>query len=145
MKQFVLHGDTQAAGLAGFLREHRHQAAASGKPLIVTITEDDKRSAAQNRMMHSMFGDLHKQVKWHGKLLTALTWKRLCMAAYLREINEKPELIPALDGNGFDVIYERTSSLGVRKGSGLIEWTGAFGAEHDVQWTKFGKIPEEHW
>lgn len=92
-----------------------------------------------------MFGDLHKQVKWHGQTLSALTWKRLCMASYLREVGERPELIPALDGNGFDVVYERTSKLSVKRGSELIEWVAAFGAEHEIAWTRFGKVDERDW
>lgn len=143
--QFILASDTQARALADYLRQHRKAAAADGRPLVVTVTDEDTRSAAQNRIMHSMFGDLHKQVKWHGQTLSALTWKRLCMASYLREVGERPELIPALDGNGFDVVYERTSKLSVKRGSELIEWVAAFGAEHEVAWTRFGKVDENDW
>jgi hypothetical protein len=38
-------------------------------------------------------------------------WKRLCMASWLREQGEKPLMIPALDGHGFDVVFEKTSKL----------------------------------
>ena len=145
MPQFILHGDSQAQACIAFIRQRHQTQAQSGKPLIVSITEENKRSAAQNRMMHSMFGDLAKQARHCNQKLSIDVWKRLCTAAYLREINEKPQMIPALDGNGFDIIYERTSSLGAKKASGLIEWVGAFGAECNVEWTKFGKVPEEQW
>lgn len=145
MKQtFVLHGDSQAKALNELLST-RKQAADAGKPLKVTVTEEDKRTDAQNRIMHSMFGDLSKQVKWHGKTLNLLIWKRLCLASFLREINENPELIPALDGNGFDVIYEKTSELGVKRGIAFIEWVAAFGGENEVNWTRFGKVDEKQW
>ena len=62
-----------------------------------------------------------------------LTWKRLVTASWLREQGEQPELIPALDGNGFDVIFEKTSKLGKKKFSALIEWTTAFAVQNGVE------------
>ena len=49
---------------------------------------------------------------------------------------DQPQMIPAVDGNGFDVIYERTSKLTVKQCGELIEWVHAFGAEHQVRWTQ---------
>lgn len=92
-----------------------------------------KRSAEQNRLLHSALNDIAEQVKWHGEQLTADVWKRLCTAAWLRERGAKPLLLPALDGNGVDIIYERTSQLSVSECSDLLSWCYAFGAEHGVQ------------
>ena len=141
---FVLHSDSQAKALLEILSK-RKEAVKLGKPLKVTVTEEDKRTDAQNRMMHSMFGDLSKQVKWHGVSFSVLTWKRLCMASWLRSVEEKPQLIPALDGNGFDIVYERTSELGVKKGIEFIEWVSFFGDSEGVKWSKFGKLSPEFW
>ncbi|NQD74141.1 NinB family protein, partial [Pseudomonas sp. CrR7] len=47
-----------------------------------------------------------------------------------------PQLIPAVDGNGFDVVYERTSQLSVKQCASLLEWIQAFGAEHQVRWSQ---------
>lgn len=143
-KTFVLHSDTQAKALFDALSK-RQEAVKLGKPLKVTVTEEDKRTDAQNRMMHSMFGDLAKQVKWHGVSFNLETWKRLCMASWLRSIEEKPQLIPALDGNGFDIVYEKTSELGVKRGAALIEWVSFYGDSEGVNWSKFGKLNPEFW
>jgi hypothetical protein len=41
-------------------------------------------------------------------------------------------LIPALDGHGFDVIYEKTSELSVSDCADLITYLHAWGAENGV-------------
>lgn len=93
------------------------------------------RSADQNAALHAVLTDIAKQVSWHGQKLSVDVWKRLCTAAWLREKNEQPMMIPALDGKGFDVIFEKTSKLSLTQCSELIEWCFAFGAEHDVKFS----------
>lgn len=105
------------------------------KPRKVAITDED-RTAEQNAKLHAMLTDISHQVEHAGKKWNVLIWKRLCTASWLRELGENATLIPALDGNGFDVIYEKTSRLGVKRCASLIEWVAAFGAEHDVKWTQ---------
>ena len=104
----------------------------AGHRLVLEV-RPEKRSDAQNRLLHSVLQDIAQQVDWHGKKFDVVTWKRLCMAAWLREAGGNPELIPALDGSGFDVIYERTSKLNKTQCSELIEWCFAFGADHGVK------------
>lgn len=99
---------------------------------VVTIDEPT-RTLEQNALLHALLAAIAKQVTWHGQRFSILTWKRLCTASWLREIGESPEMIPALDGKGFDVIFEKTSKLGVKKLSSLIEWTTAFAAQHGVR------------
>lgn len=99
--------------------------------MVVTFKEPT-RSGEQNRLLHAALTDIAEQVEWHGKKLALDVWKRLCTAAWLREIGESPEMIPALDGKGFDVIFERTSKLTVPQMTSLIEWVLAFGAQNGV-------------
>ena len=99
---------------------------------VVTIREPT-RSLEQNALLHAALTDIAEQVEWHGKRLSVDVWKRLCTAAWLREIGESPEMIPALDGKGFDVIFERTSKMTVTQMTSLIEWCLAFGAQNAVQ------------
>lgn len=103
-------------------------------PAKITVSDAD-RSVEQNAMLHKLLSDIAKQVDHAGKKWNVLIWKRLCTAAWMREAGENAQLIPALDGNGFDVIYERTSQLGVKQCASLIEWVQAFGAEHQVKWS----------
>lgn len=108
------------------------------KPCSVSIYETD-RSHEQNKKLHAMLSDISHQVEHAGKKWNVLIWKRLCTAAWLREEGESATMIPAVDGNGFDVIYEKTSKLGVKKFASLIEWVFAFGSEHGVRWTQSDK------
>lgn len=93
------------------------------------------RNSEQNKAFHSAVSDIASQVEWHGQKFPAGVWKRLLVAAWMREAGDKPFMVPALDGVGVDVIYERTSKLSIRAMSSLIEWTMAFGAEHSVRFT----------
>ncbi len=101
---------------------------------VVEIKEPN-RTLAQNSILHGQLGDIADQVVWHTQKFNPVIWKRLTTFSYLREINEKPLLIPALDQSGVDLIYEKTSQMGVKMMSGLIEYNFAFGAENNVRWT----------
>lgn len=97
--------------------------------------KDATRTLEQNALLHGQLADISKQVEWYQQRFNLAVWKRLCTYSYLREVRESPLLIPALDGNGMDVIYEKTSQMGVKQMTGLIEWTYSFGSENDVIWT----------
>lgn len=105
------------------------------KPKTVTIKEKD-RSGDQNRALHAMLADISRQVEHYGKKFDVETWKRLCTAAWLREEGEQAQLIPALDGNGFDVVFVHTSRLTVAQCASLITWVEAYGAQAGVRWTQ---------
>ncbi len=105
------------------------------RPKKLAITEVD-RSGEQNKALHAALADIASQVEHAGKKWDVLIWKRLLTAAWLRESGDQPQMIPAVDGNGFDVIYERTSKLTVKQCGELIEWVHCFGAEHQVRWTQ---------
>ena len=106
----------------------------AGTRLVLEV-RDETRRTAQNGLLHSSLSDIARQVDWCGKKLSADVWKRLCTAAWLRELGESPEMVPALDGKGFDVIFERTSTLTVKQCASLCTWVHAFGDEHGVAWS----------
>ena len=104
-----------------------------GTPLELLIRpKRQTRSMLQNALLHAVITDIAKQVKWHGQSFDVVTWKRLCMASWLREKNEQPQLIPALDGKGFDIIFERTSQLNTKDCADFCTWCLAFGDENNV-------------
>jgi hypothetical protein len=109
----------------------------ANKRLVLTVCEET-RSLEQNALLHAALTDIANQTEWMGRKLSVEVWKRLCMASWLREKGEQPMLIPALDGNGFDVIFEKTSKLSVAQCSELLEWCFAFGAEHNVKFRDLG-------
>ncbi|ANY87671.1 recombination protein NinB [Pseudomonas putida] len=130
MTDFVMRSMDDASRLFGIL-----QAQDFTKPKKIVIKDQD-RSGEQNKKLHACLSDIAKQVEHAGKKWDVLIWKRLLTAAWLREAGEQPQLIPALDGNGFDVVYERTSQLSVKQCASLLEWIQAFGAEHQVRWSQ---------
>ena len=93
------------------------------------------RNSPQNRALHSALSDVARQATWKGEKLTVDVWKRLCLGAWMRESGRQPQMIPALDGQGFDIIYERSSKLSVKECSELLEWVMALGAELGVRFT----------
>ena len=101
---------------------------------MVLRQAESLRTIEQNNKVHAMLSDISKQVTWHGVKLSLEVWKRLTIAAMLREIGEKPILVPALDGCGIDIIYEKSSKLGVKKTALWIEFLYCFGAENNVVW-----------
>lgn len=103
------------------------------KPKIVVIKDQD-RSGEQNKLLHKLLTQVADQIQWHGQKLSIDVWKRLCTAAWLREAGHAPMLVPALDGHGFDMIFEHTSKLSVKQCASLITWIEAFGSQEGVRW-----------
>ncbi len=104
-----------------------------GKRFVLELRLET-RSSAQNRLLHSRLGDVSKHVPWAGKKRDVETWKRLAMAAWLRARGEHVEILPALDGHGVDIVFERTSKLSRAECVELSDWILAWGDEQGVQW-----------
>lgn len=96
------------------------------------------RSELQNDKMWPMLRDISKQVEWpvNGKTghLSEEDWKDVFSA----ELKKEQRIAQGLSG-GFVLLGMRTSKLKKRELSDLIEIIYAFGAEHNVQWTKQGE------
>ena len=119
-------------------RDNAIKAIISAPDGVVVEIKEPNRTLEQNAIAHAQWTDISRQVNWYDQKFKMPIWKRLCTYSYLREVRESPLLIPALDGNGMDVIYEKTSQMGVKQMSGLVEWNFAFGAEHNVVWSRKG-------
>ncbi len=94
------------------------------------------RSGEQNSWLHAILSDVAAQCEWAGRKWDIESWKRLMTAAWCRTRNEGIELVPAIDGAGFDVLYRRTSKLSKAECSELCEYILAWGAEKNVQWSE---------
>lgn len=101
---------------------------------MVTIQEPT-RTLEQNAALHAAISDIARQIKWHGEYMDVECWKRLLTAAWARAEHQPVKMIPALDGQGFDVLYHRTSKMSKAEISGLIDYLHAWGTEHEVKWT----------
>ena len=131
---FILHDQEKVKNTNDFLAKHWLYYKEAETPLEVTIKpKKTKRSTLQNALLHAVLTDISKQVKHFNNYLDVTVWKRLCMAAWLRENNQKPLMIPALDGHGYDVIFEHTSKLSVSQCADFCTWCIAFGDEHGVK------------
>lgn len=98
---------------------------------VVTVQEPT-RSLDQNSKLWPMLHDISRQVEWYGNKLTDEEWKDVFSAALKRQ-----KVVPGLDG-GFVVCGQRTSQMGKREFSDLVELMYSFGAEHDVRWSEPG-------
>jgi hypothetical protein len=103
----------------------------AGHRLVLEIRPQN-RSDAQNRLLHSRINDIAKQCQWAGRKWDTEEWKRLLTAAWCRTRNEGAEMVPAIDGKGFDVLYQRTSKLSRRECAELSEYVMAWGSSLDV-------------
>lgn len=92
----------------------------------------EKRSDAQNRLLHACLSEISKQVEWAGTKRDVDTWKRLLTAAWLRARGEPIEMLPALDGHGVDIVFRRTSQLTKAECAELSEFVMAWAAERDI-------------
>lgn len=106
---------------------------AKAGPVQVTIGEP-KRTLAENALLHALITELAGKLEWAGKKRDTETWKRLLVAAWMRAEGKPVEILPALDGNGVELIPVRTSRLGKRACADLIEFIYAWGAEQGVRW-----------
>lgn len=92
----------------------------------------EKRSDAQNRLLHALLSDISKQKEWAGAKRDVDTWKRLLTAAWLRSRGEHIEMLPALDGKGVDIVFRRTSQLTKAECAELSEFVMAWAAQNGV-------------
>lgn len=93
----------------------------------------EKRSDAQNRLLHVLLSDISKQKEWAGAKRDVDTWKRLLTAAWLRSRGEHIEMLPALDGKGVDIVFRKTSQLTKAECSELSEFVMAWAITNDIK------------
>lgn len=97
---------------------------------VVTI-KPPTRSLEQNAFLWSCLNDIAAQVVWHGRKLDAESWKAMFTASL-----KQYEVVPNLDNTGFVVLGQSTSKMSKSEMSSLLELMQAFGAQHDVHWSK---------
>ena len=101
--------------------------AAAPDGYVVTVQEPT-RNLEQNALMWALLTDIANQVEWHGVRLSPDEYKDLLSAGLV-----KAKVVPNIEGNGFVILGQRTSKMGKREFSDLIELIRAFGADHDVK------------
>jgi hypothetical protein len=92
----------------------------------------EKRNNEQNALLHAMLTDIAREREWAGKKWDVEDWKRLLTAAWLRTRKEAAIFVPALDGQGFDILYRRTSQLTKGECAELIDFIQAWQAQTEA-------------
>lgn len=117
---FILREDRNASALYAFLKANREQAAKSGKPLQVEVTEEkDSRSLAQNRRYWSILQVIAETGWIHGKQFDREAWHFFFRKRFL----------PCLDGPDGLVIPTSTTKLSVEEFNEYMTQVEAFAAQ----------------
>ena len=106
--------------------------------LIITVDEP-KRSLVRNAQLHAILQDIAEQVCWHGEYYDIDDWKRMLTAGWMRATGRSVKFVPAVDGSGTDVLYQRTSKLTEAECRELIQYIYAWGVDQNVRF----KEPEQ--
>lgn len=122
----------QAHKAVSFLWKNAKEAVRDGKRMVAEL-RPEKRSDAQNRLLHALLSEISKQKEWAGAKRDVDTWKRLLTAAWLRSRGEHIEMLPALDGNGIDIVFRKTSQLTKAECSELSEFVMAWAITNDIK------------
>jgi hypothetical protein len=99
---------------------------------MVLELRQETRSLAENALLHALLMQISAQIEWAGQKQTPEVWKRLFTAAWLRARGEQIETLPALDGQGVDVVFRHTSKLTRAECAELIEFIQCWAAEHGI-------------
>lgn len=90
------------------------------------------RSNPENRMLHALIGEIAKQKEWGGKKHDIEVWKRLLVSAWCRARGDHITILPALDGQGVDIVPVRTSKLSRAECAELITFVQSWAAMNGV-------------
>lgn len=112
-------------------RRAAHDVLSASDGWIVTVSEPT-RTLDQNALMWPLLEDIAQQVEWYGQRLTGDEWKDVLTAALRKE-----KVVPGING-GFVVVGQRTSKMGKREFSELVELIYAFGAQQGVRFRTDG-------
>ena len=93
------------------------------------------RTSEQNAALHSIISDISCQKKWAGQSLDITDWKRLLTCAWERAEGGNVRAVPAVDGNGFDFLYRRTSRMSKQDMSSLLDYVTSWAVDNDIKLT----------
>ena len=94
------------------------------------VIEPPTRSGEQNAALHALVTEIAQRCDWAGRRWDVETWKRLLVSAWGRTNGQQMHIVPALDGNGVDIVPIRTSKLTRAECSDLLEYVQAWAAEN---------------
>ena len=108
----------------------------AGHKMVLTL-KPETRSLKENALLHALLTQISKQKDWAGCKRDVETWKRLITAAWCRARGEQIEILPAIDGQGADIVFRRTSQLSRAECAELIEYLYAWSAEAGIVFDEY--------
>ena len=102
-----------------------------------------ERTTEKNARFHAVMGELSAQRDWprgSGQYIDIEVWKRLIVAAYERAHGRHAEMYPAIDGDGMDVVYRRTSRMAQQEMRDLIDYAESWAVENGVTLKELGEM-----
>jgi hypothetical protein len=91
-----------------------------------------RRTTEKNARLHATLSEIAAQKQWAGQWRDIETWKRLLVAAWTRARGEHATILPAIDGQGVDVLYRRTSRLTQEEIRDLIDYVESWAIDQGV-------------
>lgn len=106
---------------------------ASGRRMVVEVRRD-RRSNAANARLHAILARIARHKVWSGRHWPASTWKRLLLVAWARECGEDDvEILPALDGDGVDLVWRRSSEMSSDEFAEFLDYVEAWAAQEGLE------------
>jgi hypothetical protein len=102
-----------------------------------------ERTTEKNARFHAVMGELASQLDWprgSGNHIDSEAWKRLIVSAYERAHGRPAEFYPAIDGQGFDVVYRRTSRMSQEEMRDVIDFAESWALEQGVTLKELGEM-----
>lgn len=118
MKSVILSTPTARQTALAYVRD-----APEGHHVIIKAPT---RKLSQNALLHAELTDIANTREWAGRKWDVETWKRLVTAAWMRARGDQVLILPALDGQGIDCVFRRTSELTVAECAELVEFVRAW-------------------
>lgn len=112
-------------------RRNAAQACMTAPDGMVAQIKPRTRSGDQNRLLHSIFGEVAKAKEFNGRRLTATQWKTLFISGHAIATGLGADMMPGLE-NEFVNVRESSAQMSVARMTSLIEYILAWCAEHDV-------------
>ena len=90
---------------------------------------EPKRNDAINAALHAKLSEIAAAREWAGQKWPLEVWKRLLVASWSRANGEHLQILPALDGQGVDIVQRHTSKMNQAEVSELLTYIEAWEAE----------------
>lgn len=101
---------------------------------LIEVITDPQKIALQMMCM-----DIDRQRDWpegSGHRIGSRKWKQLLILAWERVHDRDAQALPAIDGEGFDVVYRRDSRLTKEEASELLAFTDSWMAQNGITRSK---------